>query len=165
MRKAIIIASTILAAVAAGTVVVNAAQATTHTHAKTTSAAHPATGRLIVVERALTDTVVDTGPSGDSRGDLLAFANPIYGAHNKTRIGHDQGSCIRTVVGKAWECSWTVTLPKGSLVVQGPFYDTRDSVLAITGGTGRWARARGQMGLHARNAQGSSYKFSYHISH
>ena len=44
---------------------------------------------------------------------------------------------------------------QGSLVVEGPFYDTADSDLAITGGTGAWATARGQMHLHARNAAGS----------
>jgi allene oxide cyclase len=34
------------------------------------------TGRFTVVEHAVTDTVVDLGPKGDSRGDLLAFAGP-----------------------------------------------------------------------------------------
>ena len=33
------------------------------------------------------------------------------------------------------------------MTVEGPFYDTRDSVLAITGGTGAYANARGQMEL------------------
>lgn len=161
MRKTTIAAATGLAAltVAAGIAV---AQASTPTHAQGRDHHGPAT-RFTVVERAITDTVVDTGPKGDSLGDLLAFGNPIYTANNTARIGSDQGSCIRTKIGTAWECSWTVTLPGGSLVVEGPFYDSADSVLAITGGTGKWATARGQMKLHARDAAGSSYDFSYDI--
>ena len=117
-----------------------------------------------VVEHAITDTVVDTGPKGDSLGDVLAFGNPIYDAANRMKVGSDNGSCIRTAVGKAWECSWTTTLAGGSLVVEGPFYDTKDSVLAITGGTGKWLRARGQMVLHARNLAGSSYDFRFTVA-
>ena len=65
---------------------------------------------------------------------------------------------------KAWECSWTTTLAGGSLVVEGPFYDTKDSVLAITGGTGKWMGAHGQMVLHARNFAGSSYDFRFTVA-
>jgi allene oxide cyclase len=123
-----------------------------------------ASGRhFTVVEHAITDTVADTGPKGDSLGDVLAFGNPIYNAANRMKIGSDNGSCIRTAVAKAWECSWTTTLAGGSLVVEGPFYDTKDSVLAITGGTGKWMGARGQMVLHARNAAGSSYDFRFDV--
>jgi len=114
-----------------------------------------------VVEHAVTDTVVDIGPNGDSRGDLLAFANPVFNGANTKRVGRDQGSCVRTVVGKAWQCSWTTLLPKGSLVVEGPFYDSRDSVMAITGGTGAYSRARGVMHLHARNTAGTLFTFRF----
>jgi len=121
-------------------------------------------GKFTVVEHALTDTVVDTGVKGDSLGDLLAFGNPIFSADDKKQIGSDQGSCVRTVVGKAWECEWTLALKGGSLVVQGPFLDAGDSVLAVTGGTGKWSRARGSMKLHARDAKGSAYDFTYSVS-
>jgi hypothetical protein len=116
-----------------------------------------------VVERAVTDTLVDLGPTGDSRGDQLAFANPVYNSTNTKKVGRDQGSCVRTAVGKAWQCSFTTWLPKGSLVVEGPFYDNRDSVLAITGGTGGYSQARGVMRLHARNAKGTAFTFRFTI--
>jgi hypothetical protein len=116
-----------------------------------------------VVERALTDTTADTGPTGDSLGDVLAFANPIYDSANQVKLGSDNGSCIRTAVAKAYECTWTTTLAGGSLVVSGPFYDTKDSVLAIVGGTGKWARAHGEMRLHARNAKGTAYNFTFSV--
>jgi hypothetical protein len=65
-------------------------------------------------------------------------------------------------VGKSYECTWTNFLKGGQVVVQGPFFDAADSTLAITGGTGRYARARGSMKLHAR-PDGKSYDFVFHI--
>ena len=118
---------------------------------------------LRVVERAENNTIVDLGESGDSIGDLLVWNNPIYDPSNQTKLGDDQGSCVRTVVGQAWECTWTLILPEGQLTVQGPFYDTADSILAITGGTGNYRDARGQMTLHARNAEGTEYDYTYEI--
>ena len=119
---------------------------------------------ITLVERATSDTVTDLGAKGDSVGDILTFANEIYDQSNASKIGSDNGWCLRTVVGQAWECIWTVTLDKGQITVEGPFYDTKDSVLAVTGGTGDFAKARGEMGLHARDSKGSAYDFSYRLS-
>lgn len=163
MRKALVIGSAALVAVVATGVVASQAQASPRKAAH--SASHSGAVTFTVVEHAKTDTVADTGPKGDSLGDVLAFANPIFNAGNTTRIGHDNGSCIRTAVGKAWECNWTTTLAGGSLVVEGPYYDAADSNLAIIGGTGAWATARGQMHLHARDAAGSAYDFVFHVTH
>jgi len=127
-------------------------------------AAPVAASELILVERAASDTVTDTGAKGDSVGDILTFSNEIYDKDNKTRIGHDNGWCVRTVVGQAWECTWTLTTDKGQLTVEGPYYDTRDSVLSITGGTGDYAKARGQMKLHARDPKGAEYDFVYEVA-
>ena len=119
--------------------------------------------RLQVVEHADTDTVVDLGAKGDSAGDLLTFSNPVYDAANKTKLGSDQGYCVRVVVGKSWECFWTLILAGGEITVEGPFYDTSDSVLVITGGTGKYAGAKGAMKLHARDAKSTSYDFIYEL--
>ena len=121
--------------------------------------------RLTVVERAITDSVVDTGAAGDSRGDILAFGNPIFDAANAKQIGRDQGYCIRTNLGESWECNWTVILDSGSLVVEGPFYDDlRDSQLAVTGSTGDFHNARGEMTLHARDAAGTEFDFIFRLN-
>jgi allene oxide cyclase len=119
--------------------------------------------KFTVVEHAITDTTIDNGTPGDSIGDLLAFGNPVYNAANTVQVGSDQGCCVRTTPGVSYECSWTLNMKAGPLVVQGPFNDKSDSILAITGGTGAYASARGQMRLHARNAAGSSYDFTYRI--
>jgi allene oxide cyclase len=119
-----------------------------------------------VVEHAITDTVGDVPPAGDSLGDQLAFHNPVFDPADKTQVGHDNGNCTRTVTGKngVWECFWTVFLAAGQITVEGPYYTNgTDSMLAITGGTGAYNQVRGQMKLHARNAKGTEYDFIYQI--
>jgi hypothetical protein len=155
MRKSLGIALVVVGCGAAF-VGVNAAQAASTSN-------HPDTDRFTVVEHADTDAVVDSKPAGDSIGDSLAFGNPVFNAGNTAQVGHDQGFCVRTEVGVAWECTWTTILRGGSIVVQGPFYDARDSTLAITGGTGTWSQARGEMRLHARNKQGTAYDFTFTV--
>jgi hypothetical protein len=118
---------------------------------------------ITVIEHAATDAVTDTGAAGDTAGDLLTFANPVFDAANKKQVGTDQGFCIRTEVGKSWECYWTISLAGGQITVEGPFLDKGDSVLAITGGTGKYAGARGQLKLHARDEKGSEYSFVYEL--
>jgi allene oxide cyclase len=118
---------------------------------------------LKMTEHATTDAVTDTGATGDSAGDILTFANEVFDADDKNKIGTDQGICFRTVPGKAWECFWTLASAKGQLTVEGPFYDTGDSVLAITGGTGEYAGARGEMALSAIGTDGKAYNFTYRI--
>jgi allene oxide cyclase len=119
-------------------------------------------GAVVVTEHADTDATTDTGASGDSAGDVLTFANPVFDAADRTQVATDQGYCIRTVAGSAYECNWTIFLPKGQLVVEGPFYDAKDSTLAITGGTGAYKNAGGTMDLHAVNG-GKEYTFTYHV--
>ncbi len=118
---------------------------------------------LALVEHATSDTVTDTGAKGDSVGDILTFANDVFDKDNAKKVGSDNGWCARTVVGKAWECIWTVTLAKGQITVEGPFYDTADSVMAVTGGTGKYAKASGSLALHARNDKGTEYDFVYKL--
>src|ERR1700704_6055055 len=94
--------------------------------------------QIKVVERPVGETTVDLGAKGDSIGDLLVFANGIFDAANKAQIGSDQGYCVRIVVGKSWECNWTMMLKGGQITVEGAFMDEGDSLLTITGGTGKY---------------------------
>jgi allene oxide cyclase len=119
--------------------------------------------RIQLIEHADTDATLDLGAKGDSVGDLLTFANPVFDPANKTQVGSDQGYCVRVIAGKSWECFWTLRLKEGQITVEGPFYDTGDSVMAVTGGTGKYAGAKGAMKLHPRDAKGSSYDFSYEL--
>ena len=122
-----------------------------------------ADSKITVIEHATTDTVTDTGAKGDTVGDVLTFANAVFDAANKKQVGTDQGFCVRTQAGKSWECWWTLSLADGQLTVEGPFLDKGDSVLAVTGGTGKYSTARGQMKLRARDEKGSEYDFVYEL--
>jgi allene oxide cyclase-like protein len=114
-----------------------------------------------VVEHPNTDATTDTGASGDSAGDILTFANDVFDAKDAKKVASDQGSCVRTVPGQSYECAWTTILSDGQITVEGPFYDTKDSRLAITGGTGRYRNARGTMDLVAR--EHGKFGFVFHV--
>jgi allene oxide cyclase len=116
-----------------------------------------------VIEHAVTDTVVHSGGAGDQTGNTLTFHNKVYDTKDKRKVGTDQGFCVRiSPADGSWECFWTTFLAGGQITVEGPFYDTRNSVLAITGGTGRYRDARGEMNLNSRNG-GKEYDFIFHI--
>jgi allene oxide cyclase len=116
---------------------------------------------LVFIEHATSDTTIDLGDEGDSIGDLLAFANDVFDESNTTKVGTDQGSCILTIPGEAYECAWTLTLDEGQLMVQGPFLINVDSELAITGGTRIYTGATGQMILHG--ISDTEFQFTYEI--
>jgi hypothetical protein len=119
--------------------------------------------QIKLVERPVGETTVDLAVKGDSVGDMLVFANGVFDAANKTQVGTDQGYCIRTVVGKSWECIWTLTLKAGQITVEGPFMDTGDSLLAVTGGTGKYVGAKGSLKLHPRDPTPTGYDFVYDL--
>lgn len=119
--------------------------------------------KVPLVEHAATDLVTDTGEKGDTVGDILTFANEVFDEANAKKVGDDNGWCVRTSVGKAWECFWTLSLADGQITVEGPFLDAGDSTLAVTGGTGAYSGVRGEMNLHARDAKGSEYDFIYNL--
>ena len=118
---------------------------------------------ITVVEHATTDTVADVGAPGDSVGDLLTFANEVFDAADTQLLGSSTGVCVRTVASVEWDCDWTLRLADGQITVQGPFFDNADSVLSITGGTGRYVGARGEMALAHITADGSKFQFVYRL--
>ncbi len=125
---------------------------------------------IVVIEHASSDTVVDNGDEGDSVGDSLVFANDIYDSEDANLIGSDQGSCTRVkaaskkdAVDGLWECSWTVSLADGNISVQGKSVDDGTATtLTVTGGTGEYSGASGEMVLEPIN-DGADYKFTFRI--
>ena len=117
-----------------------------------------------VIEHATTDKVIDTGKDGDSTGDLLTWHNKVYDETDTTVAGSDQGDCIRISPKQGtWECRWITWLDGGSITVEGAFYDTKNSVLAITGGTGAYANVTGEMQLQSIDG-GAKYDFIFNIT-
>ncbi len=125
---------------------------------------HASAAELHLVERATTDAVsVHAGGGADQAGDILTFSNNLFDASDTTKMGTDQGYCVRMVAGKSWECHFTVLVSGGQLSVDGPFLDAGDTAMAVTGGTGNYQGARGEMLLHARDAKGSAYDFAFSL--
>jgi len=117
-----------------------------------------------VIEHAITDTEIPTGGGKDVKGNILTFNNPVFNVANRKQVGHDEGFCTRIAPAQGiWECLWTTFLKGGQITVQGPYYDTRNSVLSITGGTGIYRDSRGQMKLLSRNG-GKEYDFIFQLS-
>ncbi len=150
-----VIAAALLVAVVLLVVAVNASAGKGNGH-------HSAGHTIAVVEHATTDAVTN-GTAGDDVGNILTFGNDVFNAADTQKVGSDQGSCVRIVVGSSWECMWTTFLPSGQITVEGPFYDTGDSVLAITGGTGAYRNARGEMELKYHNPAGTKFDFVFHL--
>ena len=126
--------------------------------------AHATATTVHVIEHAITDTEIPTGGGKDVKGNILTFNNPVYNVANTKQVGHDEGFCTRIAPKQGiWECLWTTFLQAGQITVQGPYYDTRNSVLSITGGTGAYRDSRGQMTLLSRNG-GKEYDFIFELS-
>ena len=117
-----------------------------------------------VIEHAITDTENPGVGGADVKGNVLTFNNPVFNVANTKQVGHDEGFCIRVAPAQGiWECLWTTFLKAGQITVQGPYYDTRNSVLSITGGTGAYRNSRGEMTLLSRDG-GKQYDFIFHLS-
>ncbi len=125
--------------------------------------AHAAGRTVHVIEHAITDTEVPGVGGNDVKGNILTFNNPVFNTANTKQVGHDEGFCTRLQVKLGiWECLWTTFLKGGQITVQGPYYDTKNSTLSITGGTGIYDGARGQMKLLSRNG-GKEYDFIFQL--
>ncbi|HED19221.1 MAG TPA: hypothetical protein ENI74_06935 [Gammaproteobacteria bacterium] len=101
---------------------------------------------LITIADARVDKAqfIDTGESGDSVGDILAFDQPLLDTQ-KQKIGTNSGTCIRTRVGHSFQCQWTLSLEDGSIQVAGRELDQGASGISIVGGTGKYAGITGEM--------------------
>jgi len=131
-------------------------------HGKAKGHQKPKGHTVTVIEHATTDATTNPGQA-DGTGDVLTFANDVFDANDSAKVGSDQGYCIRVVAGQSYECNFTTFLPKGQITVEGPFYDTKDSTLAITGGTGRYRHVRGTMDLKSLEG-GTKFQFVFHLN-
>ena len=100
--------------------------------------------RVHVIEHPVTYQASNhmPGAPGDSPGDQLPFANPIFNADNTKQVGSDEGNwCARQHHPR--ECMW-MHFSAQQITVEGAVRDQfATTVLAITGGTGAYRNARG----------------------
>jgi hypothetical protein len=96
----------------------------------------------VLVSKEGTVTPIDLGTKGFGVGDEYVLSDRVYrgGKH----VGQDAGTCtVVTAAGDA-VCDLVMSLPAGHVVVHGLLPGTAHAIrLAVTGGTGRYATARG----------------------
>ena len=102
-------------------------------------------GIIRITARQIGFTEVDAGVAGRSPGDLEISRVQLYNTRIRQRpIGHAQLVCIYTGANSR-NCTGTFVLPAGKLVVSGGLIYRSLYDLAVTGGTGFYANARGTL--------------------
>lgn len=102
---------------------------------------------LFVVARGAPETIIDLGEKGPSAGDMNIWSQPVFDGREKEQVGTSSGYCVRvSATEPVLQCSFTLALKEGSVFISssrkgktGPFNG------AVTGGTGEYAGARGEV--------------------
>jgi len=86
---------------------------------------------------------IDVGKQGESAGDYFIFEGRLM--QNGEQVGRDSGRCMPGV--RTFTCEASVLIRgKGKIVVAGTlFTDQNDIRLPVTGGTGAFKDARGEL--------------------
>ena len=105
---------------------------------------------------------VDVGETGGGDvGNVLLLAETLTDQSSGAVVGRARVEC-KTHIGGSQVCTGAFDIEgRGQIVAEG--WRREGGFLAITGGTGAYAGARGEMKLHARDAKGSEYDFSYAV--
>ena len=93
-------------------------------------------------------TALDDPELSPSRGDQIVFEDRLL--RRGTQVGAGGGTCTVTDVlatGLPLACQVTYELPGGQITAQGRTSTTPVKTLAVTGGTGRYAGAAGELVL------------------
>ncbi len=164
MRRTVAITSAVAAA-AATAVTITAAQASPEVrHGGSGTDSHKSRN-ITVVERAVSDTVIDTGRPATAKATCSRLRTRSTTGPTLTRSGVTTAPASALSSAECGSARGRRPSEADRWSVAGPFYDKHDSVLAITGGTGVYSRARGEMHLHARNAQGTAYTFAFKVEY
>jgi allene oxide cyclase len=98
-----------------------------------------------------------TEGESDVPGDTRVFGGTGEGiseSHN--------GGCFRIIAGESWLCMLSLSMDyTGNIGIMGILYDSVESVLAITGGMGRYGAASGEVTLRESEREENLYNFEY----
>jgi hypothetical protein len=104
-----------------------------------------------LVSRVDQETFLDLGEQGDSLGDQIVFSDNLFRGGKKVGISGATCTLVRLEprVSVTFQCVGTLSLPRGQITVQGlvsfPEADQTPFFVAITGGTGAYRTAHGEM--------------------
>ena len=130
---------------------------------------------LQLTTRTLQEANVDAPPDGDSVGDRFVFSDTVF--REGKEVGTDGGECVlvqfkpgsdheapEAVIG---QCFATVSLPEGQITAQGliDFASDGPATLAVTGGTGEFHNARGEVEVKDESATESRLLFHLFLNH
>jgi hypothetical protein len=102
------------------------------------------TFRLIEVRTQVVP--VDLPPSGGSTGDEFILGGNLRNAADMGKVGTSNDVCITlSPNGAPLQCSGVITLKSGTINIAGNASGGPNFKLAITGGTGAYDEARGQL--------------------
>jgi hypothetical protein len=119
---------------------------------------HGKTIRLTEASPTLQPTFVDTGAPGPSVGDVAIHRDGVLREGGSPAGTFNQVCTLVALKGSPFasefECSGSITLGGDTITMQGPFVPSAaESSAAITGGTGRYATARGEVAVRAEADQ------------
>ena len=107
----------------------------------------PKTKKFSVYAMVDSAAIDDRDPQGDSQGDMITFTQKLFtDSSMTTQIGSDEVFCVRTIVGASRVCTGIFSLKGGEIMITGRESLAKHS-LAITGGTGKYRNARGEIVL------------------
>ena len=82
-------------------------------------------------------------------------------------VGTVQGFCVRTVVGTRMECLATTIFANGMITTQGPedeaLYSGAEIRFAITGGTGAYLGAKGEVRIKRLEGQDRQFTYTFEL--
>jgi hypothetical protein len=114
--------------------------------------------RLTEAHPDLQPTFVDTGKPGPSVGDLVIARDDVL-HENGAPAGKFTQVCTLVELGSnpftsTFECSGSIALKDGTITMQGPFVPAQpEGTAAVTGGTGAYRTARGEIVIRAEADQ------------
>ena len=115
---------------------------------------HDRTIRLVEANKELQPTFIDTGKPGPSVGDVAVARDEVLGENGSPAGTFRQVCTLVDLVGgpptSTFECIGSLALKEGTITIAGPFVPAApEQSAAITGGTGAYAAARGEVTVRA----------------
>ena len=117
-----------------------------------TAVANAGSVTIVVTSVTVTNTYHDIGPKGASAGDTVVGKDKLLNAAAQfarkkgAGVGVDRGTLLFTGPHTA-TFRGVATLPDGTLILQGVVTGLKNGglIIPVTGGTGRYAKARGTL--------------------
>ncbi len=110
---------------------------------------------ITVIEKTTSQQFVDVGASGFSVGDEFVFASQFWNTDQTRQVGSNQGYCV-ALSAQIAHCAGTASLRGGTIEYGGTTNQTAQTfTIAITGGTGSFVHAEGQVTIHNLNSNGT----------